>query len=243
MKIHKIAVFFDAENISYKKANIVLNTLKNKGTILIKRAYADWSSPRMKKWKEKLIELNIDAVNYHPIIKKNGSDIALAIDAAELLYTSCDFDVFALASGDSDYSPLVERMNATEKTTIGFSHKNSTIKYKKIFNEYYVLEDSFIKKHTDLTSKSQTLTPQTLGIISVISDAISSLDCKSTGFANIDLIETHIHKKYNINTFDYHSNIINFLLDYPDRFKLSNDLSECSCIPNSKISIINKMLQ
>ena len=114
--MHKIAVFFDAENISYKEVGAVFAILKSKGDVLIKKAYADWGSSRMNKWRPVLVEFGIDAVNYHSIVKKkNCADISLTVDVMDLLHSSCIFDVFALASGDSDYGPLVEKMNETKK--------------------------------------------------------------------------------------------------------------------------------
>lgn len=50
----KIAVFFDAENVSAEVVPGIISFLSKQGDVLYQRAYADWSSPNMKKWEKQI---------------------------------------------------------------------------------------------------------------------------------------------------------------------------------------------
>ena len=130
-----IAVFCDFENVAlgvrdakYPSFDIelVLQRLLDKGNVVVKKAYSDWDRYRsaVKGLHQAAFELiEIPHVSYSG---KNSADIRLVVDALDLCYTKSHVDVFAIVSGDSDFSPLVSKLRENNKQVIGLGVKNSS---------------------------------------------------------------------------------------------------------------------
>jgi len=130
-----IAVFVDFENLALgvreMKAEpfqipLVLKRLLEKGRIVYKRAYCDWSNYRdaIREFHSHGIEL-ID-IPQSKASGKNSADIHMVVDALDLCYAKHHIDTFALLSGDSDFSPLVSKLKENDKRVIGCGVKSST---------------------------------------------------------------------------------------------------------------------
>jgi uncharacterized protein (TIGR00288 family) len=131
----RIALFIDFENIAigvteakYKKFEIalVLERLLEKGKIVVKRAYCDWD--KFPDYKRELHEAAIELIEIpaRSYSGKNSADIRLAVDAMDMSYSKEHIDVFVIASGDSDFSPLVSKLKENDKFVIGIGVKNSS---------------------------------------------------------------------------------------------------------------------
>jgi len=130
-----LALFIDFENLAigaqqsgYKKFEIalVLKRLREMGRLLYKRAYSDWSS-----FDHYRLEFHAAAIEMFEIPMrhqggKNSADIKMVVDALDLCYTRPHLDTFVLASGDSDFTPLVNKLRENNKRVIGIGVKNST---------------------------------------------------------------------------------------------------------------------
>src|SRR5262245_20407831 len=131
----KLALFVDFENIAlgvreakYKIFDIgkVLERLVEKGKIVLKKAYADWDS--YAQYKRPFHEAAIELI-YIPrkaYSGKNSADIRMVVDAMDLSYSKEHIDMFVIASGDSDFSPLVSKLKENDKYVIGVGVKNSS---------------------------------------------------------------------------------------------------------------------
>src|SRR3972149_4552446 len=130
-----IAVFVDFENLAIGvrdmkagkfQIQLVLKRLLEKGRIVYKRAYCDWSNYQdaVKEFHANGIEL-ID-IPQSKASGKNSADIRMVVDALDLCYSKQHIDVFALVSGDSDFSPLVSKLKENDKRVIGCGIKSST---------------------------------------------------------------------------------------------------------------------
>jgi uncharacterized protein (TIGR00288 family) len=116
----RIALLIDADNISHNKIAEIIAELSKYGTANIRRAYGDWSSSQMSGWREKLHEFAIRPIQqFSYSTGKNATDIALVIDAMELLYTQ-KLDAFCIASSDGDFTPLVLQLKANGHEVYGF---------------------------------------------------------------------------------------------------------------------------
>ncbi len=83
-----VALLIDADNISRTKVSDIIAELSKYGTTNIRRAYGDWSSPQLQGWRDRLQEFAIRPVQQFGYTSgKNATDIALVIDAMELMYT------------------------------------------------------------------------------------------------------------------------------------------------------------
>ena len=130
-----IAVFVDYENLAlgardskWRTLNIdlILKRLLEKGRIVYKRAYCDWSQYRsdVRDFHARGIEL-ID-IPRSKMSGKNSADIRMVVDALDLCYSKEHIEIFALLTGDSDFSPLVSKLKENHKRVIGCGVKNST---------------------------------------------------------------------------------------------------------------------
>lgn len=103
----------------------MLAELSKYGTANIRRAYGNWTSPQLKDWKDKLHDFAIRPVQQFSYSDgKNATDIALVIDAMELLYTQ-KLNAFCLASSDADFTPLVMQLRANGHEVYGFGERKT----------------------------------------------------------------------------------------------------------------------
>ncbi len=131
----QIAFFLDFENIALgvrekKKLrfdiDLMLQRLLEKGKVLVKRAYGDWT--RYKTYRKDFHSAAIELIEIpqRRLSGKNSADIRLVVDAMDLCYSKEHVDTFAIASGDSDFSPLVSKLRENAKHVIGLGVQNST---------------------------------------------------------------------------------------------------------------------
>ncbi len=120
-----IALLIDADNVSHGKIAAMLAELSKYGVANIRRAYGDWTSTGLKGWTSKLHEHAIRPIQQFSYSKgKNATDIALVIDAMELLYTQ-KLDAFCIASSDADFTPLVMQLRANGHDVYGFGERKT----------------------------------------------------------------------------------------------------------------------
>jgi uncharacterized LabA/DUF88 family protein len=131
----RLALFIDFENIAigvrdahYRKfdINLVLERLLDKGKLLSKKAYADWS--RYSDYKRSFHEAAIELIEVpqKSVGGKNSADIRLVVDAMDMSFQKEHINCFVVCSGDSDFSPLVSKLKENNKYVIGLGVKNST---------------------------------------------------------------------------------------------------------------------
>lgn len=120
-----IALLIDADNVSHGKIAAMLAELSKYGVANIRRAYGDWASPGLKGWTARLHEHAIRPIQQFSYSKgKNATDMALVIDAMELLYTQKP-DAFCIASSDADFTPLVMQLRANGHDVYGFGERKT----------------------------------------------------------------------------------------------------------------------
>lgn len=135
MDTKSMAIFCDFENVALgvKDANyakfdiqLVLEKLLLKGTIIVKKAYCDWS--RYRDFKAPMHEASFELIDIPHVRQsgKNSADIRLVVDALDLCYTKSHVRTFVIVSGDSDFSPLVSKLRENNKVVIGVGVKNSS---------------------------------------------------------------------------------------------------------------------
>src|SRR6266545_791358 len=131
----RIALFIDHENLSIGAREIgrgfdigpVMDALAERGRVVARRAYADWTL--FADDRRTLVEHNcelIDIPQRTGTVRKNAADIKLAVDAMELAYERAFVSTFVIASGDSDFTPLVAALRGLNRRVIGIGVKGST---------------------------------------------------------------------------------------------------------------------
>ncbi|MEQ9093210.1 MAG: NYN domain-containing protein, partial [Miltoncostaeaceae bacterium] len=128
-----LAVLVDFENMARPGAkgrgdfdiHLILNRLAEKGRVIVKRAYADWSRYRDARHELQNAGLNLIEMPSAREGAKNRADIQMVVDAMEWAYSLSHVDTFVLVSGDSDFSPLVGKLRELNKRVIGVGNRES----------------------------------------------------------------------------------------------------------------------
>jgi uncharacterized protein (TIGR00288 family) len=129
-----LAIFIDFENLALGfqgrrdrfDINRVLERLVEKGKVVVKKAYADWS--RFMPYTQTLHEAAIELIEIPKRSQtgKNSADIRLCVDAMDMAFSKDHIDTFVILSGDSDFSPLVSKLKENGKHVIGLGTQDST---------------------------------------------------------------------------------------------------------------------
>ena len=130
-----IAVFVDFENLALgveqdKKGRfeieLVLKRLLERGRIVFKRAYCDWT--RFKDFMYEFHRQGFEMVDIpsSKVSGKNSADIRMVVDAIDLCYSKSHIDTFVLVTGDSDFSPVVSKLKENDKRVVGCGVRSST---------------------------------------------------------------------------------------------------------------------
>ena len=100
------------------------------GTLVLTRAYADWSSPVNAEYRSQLVSRAVDLVQLFPAAAyaKNGADIRLAVDTVEDMFRLPDLTHVVIVAGDSDYVPLAQRCKRLGRFVVGVGVAGSTAK-------------------------------------------------------------------------------------------------------------------
>ena len=142
----RFALLIDADNVSAKYIQPILDELSKYGNVTYKRIYGDWTRPNSASWKEELLQNSITPIQQFSYTHgKNATDSAMIIDAMDMLYTS-ELEGFCLVSSDSDFTRLASRLRESGKTVIGMGENKTPSPFRKacdIFTELeLLLEDS-----------------------------------------------------------------------------------------------------
>ncbi|MGB3333810.1 MAG: NYN domain-containing protein [Mycobacterium sp.] len=98
------------------------------GTLVLTRAYADWSAEVNTGYRAQLVGRAVDLVQLFPAAAygKNGADIRLAVDAVEDMFRLPDLTHVVIVAGDSDYIPLAQRCKRLGRYVVGIGVAGST---------------------------------------------------------------------------------------------------------------------
>src|SRR5712671_837195 len=155
-----LAMFVDLESLAMGFQNQrktkfdiqkVLERLVEKGKLIVKKAYADWS--RYQGYTQPFHESAIELIEIPKRTQtgKNSADIRLVVDAMDLAWSKPHVDTFVIVSGDSDFSPLVSKLKENGKHVIGLGMPDSTSELlRDNCDEFIYYED---------LGKSPTLSP------------------------------------------------------------------------------------
>lgn len=131
----RVALFIDFENLAIGARErggeldmgVVVDALAERGRIVVRRAYADWNL--FSEYRQNLVAQRIEMIEVPQrtgVVRKNAADIKLAVDALELALQRDFLTTFVVASGDSDFTPLVLKLRELNKKVIGVGVEGST---------------------------------------------------------------------------------------------------------------------
>lgn len=122
----------------------VLDFAAASGTVVLTRAYADWSAAVNAEYREQLVGRAVDLVQLFPAAAygKNGADIRLAVDAVEDMFRLPDLTHVVIVAGDSDYIPLAQRCKRLGRYVVGIGVAGSSSRALAAACDDFVIYDA-----------------------------------------------------------------------------------------------------
>lgn len=136
-----IALLIDADNAPSAKIEFIIAELAKYGVVNIRRAYGNWRSDKLQGWADLLHDYAIQPVQQFDLVKgKNATDIAMIIEAMDILYTK-SVVTFCLVSSDCDFTPLAQRLLADGKRVIGFGGQKTPPPFVRSCSHFLYLDE------------------------------------------------------------------------------------------------------
>src|SRR5207247_3918786 len=189
----RLAILIDADNTSPRIAAGLFEEVAKFGEASVRRIYGDFSGQRLKSWTEILQKYAIDAYQQFAYTTgKNASDIALVIDAMDLLHSG-RFDGFCLVSSDSDFTRLASRLREEGADVYGFGAQKTPESFRQACRRFIYTENLLpqaVTSGADTASKSKSLQPPSAAI-PILEKAISQIESED-GWVMLGPVGQHI---------------------------------------------------
>ena len=136
----RFALLIDADNIGSQYIKVIVEEITDEGVLTYKRIYGDWTSQRMKSWKDILLEYSITPVQQYRYTTGNiSTDSTLIIDAMDILYTE-RVSGFCIVSSDSDFTRLATRLREAGMLVIGIGEEKTPSPFIAACDRFIYLE-------------------------------------------------------------------------------------------------------
>ena len=189
----KIALFIDCENISYKYIDDIIAELANYGEVNVRKAYGDWKNNSLKNWDKELFNYSLEPIHQPPYsTNKNATDIKMTVDIMKTLCQNNNIDYVALATSDSDFTPLVTEIKSQGIQVIGFGEEKTSNVLQKACSEF--IEVGNKKKKNSLENNTK--------LISILNKAIDYKK-KDNGFSYVSEVGSYLKNKHAISSSKY----------------------------------------
>jgi uncharacterized LabA/DUF88 family protein len=183
--LKNIALLIDADNASHAGIDPVLTVLAELGQVNIRRAYGNWAKPALSKWNQITHRYGLQPMQQFDLTKgKNATDMAMTIDAVDLLYRG-KVDGFGIMSSDSDFTPLVTRLRQDGLLVYGFGSDKAPEAFKTACTRYIDVDQLIrTQEHEDDTppAESRQIDRE---LIELLGDAWKAASRDENGYARL----------------------------------------------------------
>ncbi len=228
-----IALFIDCDNISHRSIEGIINELSKYGIVNIRQAYGNWTKDNLKNWEDKLLEFAIKPIQQFDYSRnKNATDILMTIDAIDLLHTK-DIDAFAFATSDSDFTPVVMRVQAEGIKVYGFGEKKTPKPFMVACSQFIFTEKLMVNrvKEADISDldvlqapirKSGKQMRADTWLVNVLRNAVEQT-MDEYGWANLADIGTYINNSTSFSPINFGYKKLSNLIKETDLFDIAFD--------------------
>ena len=219
LETNTIVLLIDADNAPASAIGRVMSELASHGKVTIRRAYGNWTNPHLKSWEASLHDHAIQPMLQIDLTKgKNATDIAIAIDAMDILYTK-SVDTFCIMTSDSDFTPLVTRLLSEGKTVIGYGERKTPAALVNACSKFLFLDDEAEK--TEPVSQAELRSDTHL--LNLLRDAIRKTE-QDDGWAKLSRVGAHInnHASFDARNYGY-PRLSDLIAAIGDLFQLVRD--------------------
>jgi uncharacterized LabA/DUF88 family protein len=185
----RLAVLIDADNVSARIADGLFEEIAKIGEASVRRIYGDFSNARSKGWADILSKHAIIPQQQFPYTAgKNAADIALVIDAMDLLHSG-RLDGFCLVSSDSDFTRLAARIREQGIDVFGFGEQKTPESFRQACRRFIYTENLIAGATANAEDRAlpgRPLQPASAAV-PVIRKAIDQLDSED-GWVTLSLV-------------------------------------------------------
>lgn len=188
-----IALLIDADNSPAAKIDFIVSELATYGVVNIRKAYGNWNKRALKGWVDILHEYAIQPIQHFDLVKgKNATDMALLIDAMDILYMKKDVQIFCLVSSDCDFTPLSMRLREDGKQVFGFGGKNTPGPFISSCTKFFYLEEASNGKAEALVkADSVAQLKQNTKLMNILRSAVKAAE-DDDGWARLGPVGSYI---------------------------------------------------
>lgn len=168
------------------------------GTANVKRIYGDWTSTKLRGWKDHLLDHSIQPIQQFGYTSgKNATDSAMIIDAMDLLYTD-QFEGFCIVSSDSDFTKLAARIREAGLLVYGFGEQKTPDPFVAACDKFIYTEVLRGEEETEVESSIQRMSTNELKqdtkLVTLMRNAIEASSDES-GWAHLGQVGSYIAKQ------------------------------------------------
>jgi len=229
-----IALFIDCDNISHRSIEGIISELSKYGIVNIRQAYGNWTKDNLKNWEDKLLEFAIKPIQQFDYSKnKNATDILMTIDAIDLLHTK-NIDAFAFATSDSDFTPVVMRVQAEGIKVFGFGEKKTPKPFMAACSQFIFTEKlmttSVVIPNTNTTTETMHAPTRKTGkemrqdtwLVNILRTAVEQT-MDEDSWANLADIGQYINNSSSFSPINFGYKKLSNLIDEIDLFDIYVD--------------------
>ncbi len=226
----RIALLIDADNSSAAKIELILNELSTFGVTNIRRAYGNWEMNELKGWKGALLEHAIRPMQQFAYTKgKNASDMAMVIDALDLLYTDRP-DAYGIVSSDADFTPLVMHLRAKGAAVYGFGAAKTPAAFVNACSRFLNVDQLETDEADAAGSEAETASvrvptsqlKQDTKLVSLLRNAVQAASDEN-GWARVGAVGQQIGNQASFDSRNYGYATLSKLLKATDLFEIANE--------------------
>ena len=223
--LKNIALLIDADNASHHGIDPVLTVLAELGQVNIRRAYGNWAKPALANWNKISHRYGLQPVQQFDLTKgKNATDIAMTIDAIDLLNAG-KVDGFGIMSSDSDFTPLVTRLRQDGLIVYGFGSAKAPEAFQTACTRYIDVDQLIRTEEADEDEQASNQRPaesreKLPEVIELLGSAWKAAKRDEHGFARLQEVGQIAGTRSSFDVRNYGFKRLSELLKASDRFKL-----------------------
>ena len=192
-ELKNIALLIDADNTTPDGIDPVLTVMAELGQVNIRRAYGNFAKDNLARWDKITNKFGIRPQQQFDVSKgKNATDMAMTIDAIDLLYQG-KVDGFGIMTSDSDFTPLVTRLRQDGILVYGFGEAKTPQAFKSVCTRFIDIKQLIANYAADKpgqkkSSERDSSEPIDADLMELITAAYSEAKRDEKGFAKLQQV-------------------------------------------------------
>ncbi|MEP5938957.1 MAG: NYN domain-containing protein [Erythrobacter sp.] len=224
-ELKNIALLIDADNTTPDGIDPVLTVMAELGQVNIRRAYGNFAKGNLAKWDKITNKFGIRPQQQFDVSKgKNATDMAMTIDAIDLLYQG-KVDGFGIMTSDSDFTPLVTRLRQDGLLVYGFGETKTPPAFKTVCTRFLDIKKLIDNYADDRNSKGKASDPKPKGdvddeLLELITAAYSEAGRDEKGYAKLQQLGQIAGNRSSFDVRNYGFKNLSELFDALDNFQV-----------------------